>query len=175
MLAGLLNAGRQRALIILATCVPVSGAIAEATQCTVGRGFEATAQRADLVVVGRIVRHAPEVRSGSRRVIPFMDVSVLRVLAGTDDSQDIRIWGASPNIFDMRPSIQQFAVGTTWILALTRVSSEAAKRRPQLREGEYSFPLCDVSVRKVPALPPEEAYLRSLTERLRNATRDAEQ
>lgn len=89
----------------------------------VAYSFEHAAKEADLVVAVKVLRHQPADGQPSRDWPIFMDVEVLRVVAGEERRRQVRVWGQRKTPFDFRGAIVSLRVGSFWLLDLNRLKN----------------------------------------------------
>jgi hypothetical protein len=156
-----------RAIALLVGGLLGWGVHTEASQCVFGKSFEGDAAEADLVVGARVVRHEPP--KGTDRPHPaYMDVEVLRVIAGKEERKEVRVWvGARSTDTRLGPS----PVGSWALFSLRRMASSGDA--PELgwlgfRAGDYTFARCNVTMKELAsAAELDGAYVAGLAARLK--------
>ena len=98
------------ALLLLA---PIQSA--QACSCAWAGPFASVAHSADLVVRGKVLSYKKN----------SMKVTVLEVLRGRESRRTIRIWG--DNGAQCSPYVSSFPIGTEWVFAVRRTTSEAER------------------------------------------------
>ena len=134
------------ALILIGATQAVSAS--ETCSCIWRGDFAKAQQRADLVIHGAVVAS----RGNS------IDLDVARVLRGKEFNPIIRVWGNNGKL--CRPEVEQFPIGTEWMMALERIEEEVEggfnPSTPNIsygRVGDYQLSSCAANWLKI-----EEGY-----------------
>jgi len=108
---------------------------ASACSCMWGGPFTKVALGTELIVLGEVTSHYKN----------SMDVNVLEVFKGIQESKTIRVWGDTGAL--CRPYVSHFPIGTTWLLAVQKTTGEHPpsfweRLFPSPRTSDYAISIC---------------------------------
>lgn len=125
--------------LVLAACIALLHVEASACSCDWAGPFVDVAGKADLVVTVRVDGYGRRLRFG-QDIYTFMRVTVLDVLAGTEQASVLKIYGDTGAL--CRPYIapETFALGAEYVLAIHRLEDARAGEYEVISCGEFWLP-----------------------------------